>query len=64
MGYAYFDVVNFAQVRSIEAQADNLIHLNQVLAQSVSGVVALSDQTIFLLGADGICVYGESDSSS
>ena len=54
--YVYFDVVNFSQGRSIEAQTDILIHLNQVVAQAVSGIVALSDQTIFLPTGDGICV--------
>jgi len=54
--YVYFDVVNFSQGRSIEAQTDILIHLNQVVAQAVSGIVTLSDQTIFLPTGDGVCV--------
>ena len=45
--YVYFDVVNFSQGRSIEAQTDILIHLNQVVLLSQG--FALSDQTIFLL---------------
>ena len=54
--YVYFDVVNFSKERSIEAQTDILIHLNQVVGQAVSGIIALSDQTIFLPTGDGVCV--------
>lgn len=54
--YVYFDVVNFSKGRSIEAQTDILIHLNQIVGQAVSGIIALSDQTIFLPTGDGVCV--------
>ena len=54
--YVYFDVVNFSKERSIEAQTDILIHLNQVVGQAVSGIIALGDQTIFLPTGDGVCV--------
>ena len=37
--YVYFDVVNFSKERSIEAQTDILIHLNQVVGQAVSGII-------------------------
>ena len=54
--YVYFDVVDFSKGRSIEAQTEILISLNQVVSQSVASIVTLSDQTIFLPTGDGVCV--------
>ena len=54
--YVYFDVVEFSKARSIEAQTEILISLNQIVSQSVAGIVALSDQTLFLPTGDGVCV--------
>ena len=54
--YVYFDVVDFSKGRSIEAQTEILISLNQTISQSVASIVDLSDQTIFLPTGDGVCV--------
>ena len=54
--YVYFDVVDFSKGRSIEAQTEILISLNQIVSQSVASIVTLSDQTLFLPTGDGVCV--------
>ena len=54
--YVYFDVVDFSKGRSIEAQTEILISLNQIVSHSVAAIVTVSDQTIFLPTGDGVCV--------
>lgn len=54
--YIFIDIVDFTKNRSVEAQADIVGALNNVVASSVAQVNLPNDSLIFIPTGDGICI--------
>jgi class 3 adenylate cyclase len=54
--YIFLDVVGFTVGRSVEAQADIVNALNEIVRESVSDTTIKPDKVIFLPTGDGLCI--------
>lgn len=54
--YIFLDIVDFTKNRSVEAQADIVYALNEVVESSVTEVNLPKDSLIFIPTGDGICI--------
>jgi class 3 adenylate cyclase len=54
--YVFLDIVDFTKNRSVEAQADIVSVLNNIVASSITTVNLPKDNLIFIPTGDGICI--------